>query len=126
MCGNSSIGLQDGRIPDVSFTASSSKNTNLPHMARLNGPKSWMPYDGDKNKYLQIDLAPHRYVLNIITASGDPASGAVPSFYKVVYKERNDEKWKRIGVDKSGEFAETVSTPSRSVCMCVAINIAKY
>ncbi|XP_031556646.1 lactadherin-like [Actinia tenebrosa] len=106
VCGNNSLGLQDGRISDVSFTASSSKSTNLPHMARFNKPKSWMPQDNDTNRYLQIDLAPHRYFITKIAFRGDD-SGVSALTFKVKYKDSNNN-WQTVGNEDLGSFKETV------------------
>lgn len=76
-------------------------------MARLDGPKSWMPLNSDTDKYLQIDLAPHRYVIGQIAVKGD-RHRLSSSSYKVKYKDSNGN-WKTVGKKVSGSFAERVS-----------------
>ena len=50
-------GMENGKIADSAFTASSFDPDNPPKEARLNVGKSWCPpKHSGKNEYLQVDL----------------------------------------------------------------------
>ena len=50
-------GMENGKLPDSAFTASSYDGDNPPKEARFNVGKSWCPpKHPEKNEYLQIDL----------------------------------------------------------------------
>ena len=50
-------GMENGKIPDSAFTASTFHQSNPPKDARLNVGKSWCPpKHSGKNEYLQVDI----------------------------------------------------------------------
>ena len=50
-------GMENGKLPDSAFTASSVHGRNLPEETRLNVGKSWCPpKHSGKNEYLQVDI----------------------------------------------------------------------
>ena len=69
------MGLEDGRIPDSSFSASSFFSSgdvkNEATKARLNGPNAgWRAKDNEVEPWLQVDLLFVRLVTGLATRGG--------------------------------------------------------
>ncbi|XP_078354936.1 uncharacterized protein LOC144639515, partial [Oculina patagonica] len=99
-CQNQAIGLAN-RLPDKSFSASSSRFADEPYKGRLHGKGAWAPAfnykDGDD--FLQIDLG-DIFVLCAVATQGHPLQDEWTKSYKlhllltewIIYKENNKEK----------------------------------
>jgi hypothetical protein len=77
-------------------------------MARLRGPKSWMPKSDDPHKYLQMDLTPHRYIIVKIATQGDDTTAFYVKDYKIAYTDYNGN-WIVHGKRNFSSYYETVS-----------------
>ncbi|KXJ24572.1 Neurexin-4 [Exaiptasia diaphana] len=68
-----SLGIQDGRIQDSKFSASSFKTYHQPNQARLHlkstaqGNGAWCPSSPKAGQYLTIDLGSYKYINGIAT-----------------------------------------------------------
>ncbi|XP_022792491.1 lactadherin-like [Stylophora pistillata] len=62
------LGLEDGRIPDQTFTASTVEtNETPPHRLCLNSAKAWSARTDDKKPWLQVDLRKDAMIKKIAT-----------------------------------------------------------
>ena len=103
-----SLGLEDKRIPDSAFTASSSVDSNhRPSLARLNilnnesDVGAWCPKIKSVNQWLQIDLAEVTAVTKVATQGRYNSEDRVKT-YKLSYSV-DGTHWiwyKQHGVDK--------------------------
>ncbi|XP_078673202.1 MAM and LDL-receptor class A domain-containing protein 1-like [Branchiostoma floridae x Branchiostoma belcheri] len=91
-CG-SSLGMEDGSIPDSSLSASTSKPGNPASAGRLNSASYWSPQDSDQDPWLQVNLQRRTAVTGINTqGSGD----TWVSKYKLQYSD-DGVSWTTVG-----------------------------
>ena len=97
-CQTEDIGV--ARLPDKSFSASSSRLGDEPHKGRLNGDDAWSPSkNNDPDDYLQIDLGDVFFIC-AVAIQGHPRVGEWTTSYKlhllrtewIIYRENNTEK----------------------------------
>ena len=51
------VGMENGKLPDSAFSATSSDSSNPPKEARINVGKSWCAVKkSGKSEYLQVDI----------------------------------------------------------------------
>lgn len=102
-CLNEALGLEDGKIPDSAFSASSIENQNtLPHLVRLNSDKAWSASRGDNEPWVQVDLGKDVVIRKIATQGKHGAYQHTKTYMLssradgetdwVLYKEDNVEK----------------------------------
>lgn len=103
VCIQEALGLEDGRIPDSAFTASSIENGYTPaHLVRLNSVKAWSASIHDNEPWVQVDLGRDAVIKKIAT-QGKNGAGQFTKTYVlssraegeidwVIYKENNVEK----------------------------------
>lgn len=97
------LGLEEKKIPDSSFSASSSHSTFLrswsPHLARLHqsgGANAWRPKNNNPHEWLQVDLGKVKRITGIIT------QGARSLFTQMMVTEfsvtfsQNGESWSSV------------------------------
>ncbi|XP_054756835.2 MAM and LDL-receptor class A domain-containing protein 1-like [Lytechinus pictus] len=66
----SRLGVEDGRIPDSDFKASSDNGISEPYMARLNSYATsggWMPADGEQSSWIEVDFGLRRWLTGALT-----------------------------------------------------------
>ncbi|KAL9987757.1 hypothetical protein ACROYT_G002114 [Oculina patagonica] len=98
-CQAQAIGVAN-RLPDKSFSASSSRSDDEPYKGRLNGNGAWSPSKkDDADDFLQIDLGDLFFICALAT-QGHPLQDEWTKSYKlhllltewIIYKENNTEK----------------------------------
>ena len=104
---NEALGLEDGRIPDSAFNASSIENQNtLPHLVRLNSATAWSASTSDKEPWVQVDLGKDVVIRKIATQGKHDAYQHTKTYMLssradgetdwVLYKEDNVEKVSQV------------------------------
>ena len=104
---NEALGLEDGKIPDSAFSASSIENQNtLPHLVRLNSDKAWSASRGDNEPWVQVDLGKDVVIRKIATQGKRGAYQHTKTYMLssradgetdwVMYKEDNVEKVSQV------------------------------
>ncbi|XP_022106237.1 hyalin-like isoform X2 [Acanthaster planci] len=111
------LGMEDGRIPDSSITASSTftPTTCLTRNARLNNPGSpwtesgWCPSNSDRtNPWLQVDLQRPTKIEGVIMQG--VVGGLGVTAYQVQYSN-NQTGWRYVGQNEMGSgIVETFRT----------------
>ena len=97
-CQAQAIGVED-RLPDKSFSASSSRLGDEPHKGRLNGDGAWSPNSYNDAEFLQIDLGDMFFICAVAT-QGHPRRDEWTTSYKlhllrtewIIYKDNSTEK----------------------------------
>ncbi|XP_048587363.1 retinoschisin-like [Nematostella vectensis] len=93
------LGMEDGRIPDSSITASSSWNSGLsPHYGRLNNQLvrgqhsgAWAARNLRTGEYLQVDLGRVMWVTHVATQGRPQGSSQWVTEYSVEYSLTGDQ-----------------------------------
>ncbi|XP_078358616.1 uncharacterized protein LOC144643290 isoform X2 [Oculina patagonica] len=115
-CQTQAIGVAS-KLPDKSFSASSSRSGNEPYRGRLNGYGAWSPSkNNDADDYLQIDLG-DAFVICAVATQGHPLQDEWTTSYKlhllltewIIYKEKNTEKIFR-GNSRSNQVVKQILT----------------
>lgn len=104
---NEALGLEDGRIPDSAFSASSVERPDTaPERLRLNSATAWSASTSDKEPWVQVDLGKD-VVIRKIATQGKRGAGQHTKTYMlssradgetdwVMYKEDNVEKVSQV------------------------------
>ncbi|XP_028405616.1 sushi, von Willebrand factor type A, EGF and pentraxin domain-containing protein 1-like isoform X2 [Dendronephthya gigantea] len=103
---NSPLGLEDRRIPDSSFSASSQHNRHGASNARLNNDKKakvWLAAKNVANEYVQVDLG-EIYVLTGVATQGRTKSGYEQYISKYYVGYSSDGKNFQTLKDKLGNL----------------------
>lgn len=89
---NNKLGMESGRIPDESITASSAKSDNhASSFARIDNDNAWCSAPQDESPYLEI-LLDEQKLITAITTQGSPSDLSWARKYEVKYLEKG--KWK--------------------------------
>jgi hypothetical protein len=86
-----SLGLEDGSLPDESFTASSFSTSREPFRARLKGQFAWRPRKMDFYEHLIIDFK-SRVIINSVATQGRRAAREFVTLYTLQYSD-NGKNW---------------------------------
>ncbi|XP_052285668.1 uncharacterized protein LOC127881632 [Dreissena polymorpha] len=100
------LGIESGTVQACQLTASSSRASNPPTQARLNGSGGWKPLVRGAPfcgmEYLQVDFGSSAYITGIrLQSSADDAQNVMTSFY-VTYSE---DSYAWYNVTDNGGFA---------------------
>lgn len=85
------LGSQDGRLPDSSFTATSSSISREAFKARLHGQFAWRPRKMDSNEYLVVNFGT-RMIITAVATQGRRASREYVTLYALQYSD-NGMNW---------------------------------
>lgn len=104
---NEALGLEDGRIPDSAFSASSvERQDTVPVRLRLNSATAWSASTSDKEPWVQVDLGKDVVIRKIATQGKRGAYQHTKTYMLssradgetdwVMYKEDNVEKVSQV------------------------------